>query len=78
MRLRGSGGAAPNGETLQKLAKYFDVPTDFLLGIDTILKQDMLQVLSAEECELLTMFRKMPSKQRKCLSAFAKTMLENL
>lgn len=39
-----TSGKAPNGETLVKLAHYFSVSTDYLLGIDT-LKEKSIAIL---------------------------------
>lgn len=49
----------PNIEILSKLAKYFNVSTDWLLGLDT----DNLD-LSEEEINFIIHFRKLPEKEK--------------
>lgn len=48
-------GTVPNGETLIKLADYFDVSTDYLLG-RAQKKETPAAPLSSEETELLEKF----------------------
>ncbi|HGS8682663.1 TPA: helix-turn-helix transcriptional regulator [Enterococcus faecalis] len=46
--------SSPKAETLEKVAEYFDVSTDYLLGRDT----SKLQKADPEEEKIITMFRK--------------------
>ncbi|MBE6909524.1 MAG: helix-turn-helix transcriptional regulator [Ruminococcaceae bacterium] len=45
---RWKNGTVPDGNTLVKLAQYFDVSTDYLLGIDDI-KRQLLDILDTPE-----------------------------
>ncbi|MHB1152844.1 MAG: helix-turn-helix domain-containing protein [Eubacteriales bacterium] len=56
---RWRGGAMPNGKTLTKLAGYFGVTTDFLLGSEAlsasdVIKLDELQFALYKETQDLT------------------------
>lgn len=46
--------SSPKAETLEKVAEYFDVSTDYLLGRDT----SKLHKVDPEEEKIITMFRK--------------------
>lgn len=46
--------SSPKAETLEKVAEYFNVSTDYLLGRDT----SKLQKADPEEEKIITMFRK--------------------
>lgn len=68
-------GAIPNGETLCKLADYFDVSTDYLLGRSKIKKPiepDELDLpddikLSEGDKFVLSLLRKQPPEKRLAL-----------
>lgn len=38
----------PDGETLTKLAKYFNVTSDYLLGIENDLKDDSIEIIGID------------------------------
>lgn len=58
-------GSVPNGEILCKIADYFNVSTDYLLGRE---KAPAMQGLSEDERQLLTSFRgASPEGQRSIL-----------
>lgn len=52
----------PSGETLAKIAEYFNVSTDYLLGTEQ--KESPLPLLSDKELELLDLFRQMSPEQQ--------------
>lgn len=61
---------APDGRTLIKLAQFFEVTTDYLLGIEE-LKKESLNILdnqtitlSAKEAQLILKFRKLDDEGR--------------
>lgn len=72
-------GATPTGETLSKIADYFNVTTDYLLGTDT--KKEPLTVngeeLSDAEAELLELFRRVPEDQRDLVLGMIRVALGN-
>lgn len=51
-------GAAPNTETIIRIAKYFDVTTDYLLGLVNDPRRELLESdLSEDERQLIRHFR---------------------
>lgn len=54
-------GTLPKGETLIKMANYFNVSSDYLLGLDDIsnIKNDNIN-LNKDEAKLLSIFRELP------------------
>ena len=60
-----SGFREPNSEVLQILAQYFGVSLDFLLGVtENRKKAEDIAVLTADEHELITMYRKLDNHGR--------------
>ena len=67
-----NGKASPSSQVIVKLAQYFNVTTDFLLGLEPPKEQ----VLTAQETELLTEFRKLKAGiTRKFFIEIAKTQI---
>lgn len=59
----------PTAETCKKIADYFGVPVDVVLGNEEI---DPLQILKDEEKALLHSFRTMTDEQKRMMSVFIK------
>lgn len=55
----------PDYETLRKLADYFDVSTDYLLGYDK--KSDTADKISSDDLELLNYIKRLSPEERKAL-----------
>ena len=74
--------ATPDTQILIRLSKYFDVSTDFLLGLSTLYYPDRIKAnavpsLSSEEQHLLDTFRKLNMKNRMHVSTYADIRLED-
>lgn len=81
-------GATPGGDTLDKIAAYFDVSTDFLLGKEEQKKSAVSDLLAEKEnspgeltltegeMELLELFRLVPEDQQPVVLAMIKAALE--
>ncbi len=72
-----SRGSQPSADRVAKLADYFEVSTDYLLGRSNelgIIETDAN--LSQDEEELLLLFRKMDEKTRYQVLGFAKCLLK--
>lgn len=54
-------GATPGGETLDKVAAYFNVSTDYLLGKEEKENSPSEFVLTEGEKKLILLFRKLPA-----------------
>lgn len=50
-------GRLPKGKTLRRMAQFFDVPVDFLIG-------DKQNLLAAQQERLLSLFSSVPEKKR--------------
>lgn len=57
-------GATPGGETLDKVAAYFSVSTDYLLGIEENKISPSELVLTEGEMDLIKLFRQIPVEQQ--------------
>ena len=72
-------GSVPNGQTLSKIADYFGVTTDFLLGTET--KKEPLAVngekLSDAEVDLIELFRQVPEDQQQLVLQMIRVALGN-
>ena len=72
-------GSVPNGQTISKIADYFGVTTDFLLGAET--KKEPLTVdgekLSDAEAELIQLFRRVPEDQQQLVLQMIRVALGN-
>ncbi len=75
------GKRNPTGSTLNALADFFQVSTDYLLGrtddFGNVSVQTAAPALSEEETEILNAFRAMTYSQRIRFAAYAEGMLEN-
>ncbi len=72
-----SRGSQPSADRVAKLADYFEVSTDYLLGRSNelgIIETDAN--LSQDEEELLILFRKMAEKEKYEVLGFAKGLLK--
>jgi len=56
-------GATPNGDTLNKIAEYFGVTTDYLLTGDETAKQAAIDVVDDDLREYLEELRSRPEKR---------------
>ena len=72
-------GATPSGDTLSKIADYFGVTTDFLLGTET--KKEPLAIngekLSDAEVDLIELFRQVPEDQQQLVLQMIRVALGN-
>ena len=62
-------GNRPNSETLEKLADYFSVSTDYLLG-----RQE--RKISSAEQELLNIFSEIPKEKQQAFINLLKSQIE--
>lgn len=62
-------GSVPKGDILSKLAAYFNVSTDYLLG-NTDNPQRAKEDFAPESLEFLKRFEQLTDKQKKALSDF--------
>ena len=67
-------GTIPNGETLQKLADYFNVSVDYLIGKEK--KLPISGELSEELSRFIQLLSKMNSEQKKFLLHLMQTMAQ--
>lgn len=75
------GKRAPSGLTLSTLADFFECSIDYLLGREddfgnVTVQRGASEPLSSEEQALLTVFRKLNTKNRMHVSAYAEVRLE--
>lgn len=72
-------GSVPNGQTLSKIADYFGVTTDYLLGAETKKEPSTVsgEKLSAAEAELLALFRRVPEDQQDIVLGMIRVALGN-
>lgn len=62
-----NGAVFPSRKNLIKIANYFNVTIDYLIGADDCIKEN--EVLSKEKCELIEIIKNMNEKQiLKCKS----------
>ena len=64
----------PSGDTLLKIADYFGVSVDYLLGKDAPEPAQM----SADETELLALFERVPPERRALVLQMIKIAIDNL
>lgn len=75
------GYREPSFEVLKKLANYFDVSTDYLLGLSDDLGAPIsapASTLPADEKELLDLYRQLNYEGKQRLIARAEVMIEDL
>lgn len=65
-------GNIPDGDTLKKLAEYFEVTIDYLVGNDTTKTENTIPLLTEKEQLLLKLFRENESKQDSILDLLKK------
>ncbi|MBQ3220339.1 MAG: helix-turn-helix domain-containing protein [Clostridia bacterium] len=76
------GKTLPDTAMLVKLSKFFDVSTDYLLGLSTLYYPDKIKFplknekLNSEELQILTVFRALNAKNRIHVTAYAEIRLE--
>lgn len=69
-------GAVPRDTTLKKIADYFNVSVDYLLGKTEVSEADNANaLLSSQEAELLKMFRQLNELQKAKLLISAEELL---
>ena len=75
-----TGYSEPNFDDLLMLAQYFDVSTDYLLGLSDELGAPVSSstTLPADEKELLDLYRQLNYEGKQRLIARAEVMLEDL
>lgn len=62
-------GSVPSGSTAAKLAEYFGVTTDYLLGKEAQKKSVLSEaVLTVDELRILSAFREMSPERQKALA----------
>lgn len=67
-------GTIPNGDTLAKIAEYFNVSTDYLLGKTDIKNKpttDNSDELSPDEAEFMAIFRQLSPEHKRELMDYA-------
>ena len=63
-------GRLPKGKTLRRIAQFFDVPVDFLIG-------DRQKLYAAQQEKLLSLFASVPEDARETmLAAFERTVTD--
>lgn len=73
------GKALPDTQTLIKLANFFDVSTDFLLGLSTYYYPDKIKEktgATSDEKQLLEDFRSLPRQEKAQASAYVHYLAE--
>lgn len=68
-------GATPGGDTLEKVAAYFGVTIDHLLGKEEKENTPNEQTLTEGERELIELFRMVPADQQPVVLAMIKAAL---
>ena len=68
-------GATPGGDTLEKVAAYFGVSTDFLLGKEEKENSPSEFLLTEGERDLLELFRLIPEDQQPVVLAMIRAAL---
>lgn len=68
-------GATPGGETLDKVAAYFNVTTDYLLGKEEKENSPDEFALTEGEKDLLELFRLIPEDQQQVVLAMIRAAL---
>lgn len=69
-------GSQPTADKIIKIADYFEVSTDYLLGrSNDIGIVEVQQNLTAEQIELLALFDKMSLQEKNQLLGFAKALV---
>ena len=68
-------GATPGGDTLEKVAAYFGVTIDHLLGKEEKENTPNAQTLTEGERELIELFRMVPADQQPVVLAMIKAAL---
>lgn len=67
-------GAAPKSDTLKAISEYFNVSTDYLLGISDIKNKpttDNSDELSPDEAEFMAIFRQLSPEHKRELMDYA-------
>ena len=64
-------GRLPKGRTLRRMAQFFDVPIDFLIG-------DKQKLLAAQQERLLSLFASVPEEKREQILQAFETMIESV
>lgn len=75
------GKTTPSVETLCKMADFFNTSVDYLLertDVQTPLSQLTIKGLSAEELEIIALYKKMSREQRTKVLGFMMGILESL
>ena len=78
------GKALPDSQMLIRLAKFFDVSTDFLLGISNFYYPDQVKIshgniqYSSDEQNLIEHYRKLPSDLKHRASTYMSKLVELL
>lgn len=72
-------GGTPNGVAVSKFAEYFGVTTNYLLGAETKKEPstDNGEKLSADEAELLKLFRLVPEDKREMVLGMIRIAVGN-
>ena len=64
-------GRLPKGKTLRRMAQFFDVPIDFLIG-------DKQNLFAAQQERLLLLFSSVPDEQREAVLTVFETTVHSV
>ena len=70
------GKAFPDTALLIQLSSFFDVSTDYLLGLSTLFYPDRINSTSSQEEKILQNFRKLPADLQHRASAYMEKLVE--
>lgn len=66
-------GTIPGGNTLNKIAEYFEVSTDYLLGKEKTSSENDKE-MSAEDIEIMKMIKSLSSEKKEMFLKFLKSL----
>lgn len=69
-------GTIPGGDTLNKIAEYFNVSTDYLLGNEQTPSGNVYDQYSAEDLEIAKLYAALPDDDRRALKEYLKYLAD--